>query len=107
MNDYSIIHRKTSLFSDDLQRYEKELIDLVRGANFLVLGAAGSIGQAVTKEILTREPALVHAVDISENNLAELVRDYRSCYGYIKGEFKTFVLDAGSTLFETFYNAIF
>ena len=104
INDYSIIHRKTSLFSDDLQRYEKELNDLVRGANFLVLGAAGSIGQAVTKEILKREPTLVHAVDISENNLAELVRDYRSSYGYIKGEFKTFVLDAGSTLFETFFN---
>ena len=64
-------------------------------SNFLILCAAGTIGQAVTKEIFHRNPKKLHAVDISENNLVELVRDIRSSYGYIDGEFKTFALDIG------------
>jgi FlaA1/EpsC-like NDP-sugar epimerase len=38
-------------------------------------------------------------VDISENNLVELVRDLRSSIGYIDGDFRTFALDAGSASF--------
>ncbi|OUF16486.1 hypothetical protein AZ021_001143, partial [Enterobacter ludwigii] len=30
----------------------------------------------------------LHVVDISENNLVELVRDIRSSFGYINGDFK-------------------
>ena len=48
---------------------------------FLILGAAGTIGQAVTKEIFKRNPQKLHCVDISENNLVELVWDLRSEYG--------------------------
>ncbi len=44
------------------------------------LGGAGSIGQAVTKEIFKREPKKIHVVDISENNMVELVRDI--CYQF-------------------------
>ena len=39
-------------------------------------------------------------VDISENNLVEVVRDIRSSLGYIEGEFKTFALDFGSIEFQ-------
>jgi FlaA1/EpsC-like NDP-sugar epimerase len=42
----------------------------------------------------------LHAVDISENNLVELVRLLRSSVGYIDGEFKCFALDVGSHEFE-------
>ena len=41
-------------------------------------------------------------VDLSENNLVELVRDIRSTFGYIDGEFKTFVLDIGSLEYDAF-----
>jgi FlaA1/EpsC-like NDP-sugar epimerase len=47
-------------------------------------------------------------VDISENNMVELVRDLRSSLGYIEGEkdnkaeFATFAIDAGSALFAHF-----
>ena len=69
---------------------------------FLILGAAGTIGQAVTKEIFKRNPQKLHCIDISENNLVELVRDLRSEYGYIDGDFQTFALDIGSPIYDAF-----
>ena len=56
----------------------KELEALVSNSRFLVIGGAGSIGQAVTREIFKRNPLALHVVDISENNMVELVRDIRS-----------------------------
>jgi FlaA1/EpsC-like NDP-sugar epimerase len=41
-------------------------------------------------------------VDISENNMVELVRDIRSSLGYIDGEFATFAIDCGSDIFDSF-----
>ena len=35
-----------------------------------------------------------------ENNLVELVRDLRSSFGYIDGDFATFALDVGGVEFE-------
>ena len=91
-----LIGRNKELFTEDINQHEKEPQQIVSGARFLVIGGAGSIGQAVTKEIFKRNPQKLHVVDISENNRVELVRDIRSSLGYIDGEFKTFVLDIGS-----------
>ncbi|MHB9153796.1 MAG: UDP-N-acetylglucosamine 4,6-dehydratase [Spirochaetales bacterium] len=66
------------------------------------MGGAGSIGQAVTREIFRRDPKLLHVADISENNMVELVRDLRSSIGYSSGEFATFAIDAGSAIFDAF-----
>ena len=60
------------------------------------------IGSAVTREIFKRNPRLLHVVDISENNMVELVRDIRSSVGYADGEFATFAIDAGSDIFAAF-----
>ena len=46
-----------------------------------MIGGGGSIGRAVATEILSAIPKL-HVVDISENNLVELVRD-SSSIGYV------------------------
>ena len=73
--------------------------------NFLVIGGAGSIGQAVVKEIFKRNPKKLHAVDISENNLVELVRDIRSTLGYINGSFQTFAIDCGGVEFHALMNS--
>lgn len=97
-----LIGREKRLFDDDLISVGKQLKSTVSGSRFLVLGAAGSIGQAVTKEIFKRSPKKLHVVDISENNLAELVRDIRSSYGYIEGDFQTFALDIGSQVYDAF-----
>ncbi|MGI8464305.1 UDP-N-acetylglucosamine 4,6-dehydratase [Pectobacterium punjabense] len=106
MNDIlSLIGRKKSLFLDDINDHNDSLKDIVSGARFLVLGGAGSIGQAVTKEIFIRNPSKLHVVDISENNLVELVRDIRSSYGYINGDFKTFSLDIGSLEYDAFFES--
>jgi FlaA1/EpsC-like NDP-sugar epimerase len=98
----SLIGRDRPLIVD-LPAYEEKLRREVEASSILVIGGAGSIGQAVVKEIFRRNPAKLHVVDISENNLAELVRDIRSSFGYIQGEFKTFALDAGSLEFEVYF----
>lgn len=98
----NLIGRDRELFGADVARHERELSELVAGARFLVIGGAGSIGQAVTREIFRRKPKLLHVVDISENNTVELVRDLRSSLGYIEGEFATFAIDAGSDIFDAF-----
>ena len=43
---------------------------------------------------------MLHVVDISENNMVELVRDVRSTIGYIEGDFRTFAIDCGGKEFE-------
>lgn len=96
----NLIGRTSRLFENDITKLLTELSKLVKGSRFLVIGGAGSIGQAVSKEIFKRHPAKLHIVDISENNMVELVRDLRSTLGYIKGEFKTFSIDCGGKEFE-------
>ena len=100
MTHLSLIGRDEALFEMDLRSYNNELASLVSKARFLVIGGAGSIGQAVVREIFKRDPAALHVVDISENNMVELVRDLRSTIGYGSGEFKTFAIDCGSFEFE-------
>ena len=95
-----LIGRKSTLFGDDVDVLSVDLLSLVKDSRFLVIGGAGSIGQAVTKEIFKRSPKVLHVVDISENNMVELVRDIRSTIGYIEGEFRTFAVDCGSPEFE-------
>ncbi|MEZ8389275.1 UDP-N-acetylglucosamine 4,6-dehydratase [Vibrio splendidus] len=101
----SLIGRKDRLFSQDICQHETELSRIVSASSFLVLGGAGSIGQAVTKEIFKRNPKKLHVVDISENNMVELVRDIRSSFGYIDGDFQTFALDIGSLEYDAFIKA--
>ncbi len=96
----SLLNRQHNLFNDDLVQFESRLKKEVSRNRFLVLGGAGSIGQAVVKELFKRDPKKLHVVDISENNLTELVRDLRSSFGYISGEFKTFALDIDSVEFD-------
>lgn len=105
MNILDLIGRNKELFSSDIKPHQGVLNNIVSSSNFLVLGGAGSIGQAVTKEIFKRKPQKLHIVDISENNLVELVRDLRSSFGYIDGDFKTFALDIGSLEYEAFIEA--
>ncbi|HCR3335941.1 TPA: UDP-N-acetylglucosamine 4,6-dehydratase [Morganella morganii] len=101
----SLIGRNQELFTQDISIHEEKLSNIVSQANFLVLGGAGSIGQAVVKEIFKRKPKKLHVVDISENNMVELVRDIRSSYGYINGDFQTFALDIGSVEYDAFIDS--
>lgn len=105
MNVLELIGRREELFVKDILNHESELMRIVSSSRFLVIGGAGSIGQATTKEIFRRNPKKLHIVDVSENNLVELVRDLRSSFGYIDGEFRTFALDICSLEYDAFIEA--
>lgn len=105
MNILNLIGRQKELFKEDISKHALELQQIVSKSRFLVIGGAGSIGQAVTKEIFKRNPIKLHVVDISENNMVELVRDIRSSLGYIDGDFQTFALDVGSVEYDAFWKA--
>jgi FlaA1/EpsC-like NDP-sugar epimerase len=108
MNDLlilSLIGRKKNLFNEDFIDLEKDLTEIISNSTFLILGAAGSIGQSVVKEIFKRKPLKLHLVDLSENNMVELVRDVRSGFGYIEGDFQTFSLDINSIEYDAFINS--
>jgi FlaA1/EpsC-like NDP-sugar epimerase len=100
MSALEIIGRNQELFSSDIKLFSKELNKLVKSSKFLIIGGAGSIGQAVTKEIFKRDPLALHVVDLSENNMVELVRDIRSSLAYGTGDFRTFAIDCGSNEFD-------
>jgi FlaA1/EpsC-like NDP-sugar epimerase len=98
----SLIGRSKELLAEDISNSNEDLKRIISSCSFLVIGGAGSIGQAVTKEIFKRNPKKLHVVDISENNMVELVRDIRSSFGYIDGDFQTFALDIGSIEYDAF-----
>lgn len=105
MSDLSIIGRSQALFQEDLETFDAEFRSRLAGSRVLVVGAGGTIGQAVCKEIFERSALSLHAVDINENSLVELVRDIRSSQGYVTSDFKTFALDVGSREFELMFNS--
>jgi len=106
MDILKLIGRQAPLFEQDIFNHRKELEELVSRSRFLVIGGAGSIGQAVTREIFKRNPLALHVVDISENNMVELVRDIRSTFGYIDGDFRTFAIDCGSNEYQALMNDV-
>lgn len=101
-NILPLIGRTSPLLEIDVKNNEKTLTEIVQNSRFLVIGGAGTIGSAICKEIFNRNPKVLHVVDISENNMVELVRDIRSSVGYGDGEFATFALDCGSEIFKVF-----
>ena len=98
----SMVGRTKPLFEKDILDHEKEISEIVKSSRFLVIGGAGTIGSAICRELFARNPKVLHVVDISENNLVEVVRDIRSSVGYGDGEFATFALDCGSEIFKAF-----
>lgn len=100
MDYLSLIGRSDFLFSKDILINEKTLRTKIQHSRFLIIGGSGSIGQAVAREVFRRDPKTLHIVDISENNMVELVRDIRSSVGYGSGDFRTFAIDCGSIEFE-------
>jgi UDP-N-acetylglucosamine 4,6-dehydratase len=90
-----IIGRTKPLFRQDIATHGRDLDAAIRGSRVLVFGGAGSIGKEVVRQFFMREPAALHVVDISENNLVELVRDLRSSLGYIAGDTQFLPLDMG------------
>jgi FlaA1/EpsC-like NDP-sugar epimerase len=67
-NSLVILGRNEPLFDDDIEYNNNELSKRISSSKFLVIGGAGTIGSAVVKELFSRNPKVLHVVDISENN---------------------------------------
>lgn len=103
--DLDLIGRNKPLFVNDFAAAQDQMRAFFDGARILVVGGAGSIGSEVVKLIARYNPAALHIVDISENNLTELTRDFRSSIGYIDGETKFLPLDANHHAFDAYLDA--
>ena len=97
-----ILKRSKSLLDEDMAANRGAVRDAVAGARILVIGAAGSIGCAFVKQLIPYRPGALHLVDISENNLVEVVRDLRSAPPALAlpDDFRTFPVAMGSEEFE-------
>src|SRR5947208_10560960 len=89
--------RSADLFAADVAARRRELDEAFAGRRILVVGGAGSIGAATARLLASFRPAALHVVDLSENGLAELVRDLRSGGEAERiGELRAEPLDFGS-----------
>lgn len=70
--------RRHSLFAADVRQRHDQLSEAISDRRLLVTGGGGSIGSSTIRHILRFRPAALHIVDIAENALAELARDFRS-----------------------------
>lgn len=92
-----------SRFEPDIEQNYALLEASVTGRRVLAIGGAGSIGSAVVELIAALNPAALHVIDQSENNLAELVRSLR-CGQDLSGiaDLRTLPLDYGGPIMEMF-----
>ena len=74
MNILDLVGREAALFDADMAAQAAPLSEAVAAARFLVIGGAGSIGQAVTREIFKRNPRALHVVDIFNTLHADRTR---------------------------------
>ena len=87
----SILDRDFELFKEDVASSEQKMQTTIQKSKFLVLGGAGSIGQAVTKELFKRNPLKLHVVDISENTILDARVSKRFMHDWFRfGEWKHF-----------------
>jgi FlaA1/EpsC-like NDP-sugar epimerase len=97
-HEYLATGRKTSLFEQDVHEHTAELDEQVHGSRIAVIGAAGSIGSSVVRSLLRHKPGALVLIDLSENNLVELVRDLRSADDLVvPDDFATLPIGLGST----------
>ncbi len=98
-----LLARSKSIFEKDFFLYKQNIIKKVKKSTIMVVGGAGSIGSAVVKLLVKLQTKKILIVDISENNLVEIIRDIRSSNMKIISELQTFSLDCGSTEFEKMF----
>jgi FlaA1/EpsC-like NDP-sugar epimerase len=93
--------RTASLFAEDIKTHHEVLRSAIADRRILVTGGAGSIGGATIELLFHYSPAAVHVIDLAENGLAELVRDFRSRpEPLVTGEFRLLPIDYGSAATE-------
>jgi FlaA1/EpsC-like NDP-sugar epimerase len=102
MNIYKILGRSNEIFDKDYQENFSKFLEIFHSSRILVVGAAGSIGKMVSKKLISYNPSALHLIDISENNLVELIRDLRSSNFLIQTDLLALPLDVSSLIFDKF-----
>lgn len=102
-----ILRRSQSIFTEDIHNHQQMLTDCISKSRLLIIGAAGSIGNAFVKQVAKYSPKTLHLIDLSENNLVEVVRDLRSSQINLPNDFKTFAIALGSIEFNAFLESEF
>ena len=102
MNIMELLGRSNGLFESDLLANNDAILERIYGSSILVVGGAGTIGRSVAKVLFSFRPSKLHVVDISENNLVEVVREIRSTDGDNSVDFRTFAIDVGSRQFDQY-----
>ena len=97
-----LLGRPNSLFHTDFISVEDELSVKVSSASFVIVGGAGTIGSSVVRVLVSLKAKRIQIIDISENNLVELIRDIRSSHNDLVTEIETYAMDCGSEEFERF-----
>jgi FlaA1/EpsC-like NDP-sugar epimerase len=102
--EYLATGRKESLFAKDVETNRRLLEENIRGSRVAVIGAAGSIGFSVVKNLLRFNPKGIALIDLSENNLVEVVRDLRSSENItVPEDFTALPIGVGSTECTRFF----
>lgn len=99
-----ILGRSESLFKSDFEKISEIKKDELQKSTFVVVGGAGSIGSSVVKLLVKLKAKKIQVIDISENNLVELIRDIRSSDQEIVSELETYSLDCNSQEFIKYFN---
>lgn len=96
--------REGSLFQNDIEKNKKALLEKVKGSRIAIIGAAGSIGASVLREVLNFQPSSLVLFDLSENNLVEIVRELRSTPDIqLPQDFSTMAIGLGSEEFSAYF----
>lgn len=95
--EYLVTRRRFSLFEDAIAENRIDLQKSIRGNRIAIIGAAGSIGFSVVKSFLRFSPGALTVIDLSENNLVEVVRELRSTEGlHVPEDFAALPIGLGS-----------
>ena len=102
--EYLATRRKESMFLADIRENYKVLKNRLVNSRIAILGAAGSIGSSVVKNILKFNPRSITLIDINENNLVEVVRDLRSsCNISVPQDFSALPIAFGSIEMKRYF----
>lgn len=89
--------RGSSIFVQDIDNNNTLLTERLQDSRIAIIGAAGSIGLAVLKNLLPFAPKSVVLFDLDENGLVEVVRELRSSADIrIPEDFVTLPIGLGS-----------
>jgi len=89
----TILGRDKSFLDEDMESARDRVAESLNHSRVLVIGAAGSIGSSFVMELAKFSLGGLHLLDVSENNLVEVVRQLRSGGVDLPEDFRTYAID--------------